>query len=177
MVLVVSKGDYIELRAPYHPGLLHHCRALGGRWKGADTGWVFAPDQEQALRAVCLDVFGLDGREELLQDCVELQVIVDERLVTRRTFVSYNQPLFLLGREIAGRIPKREIARPGRGVRFLQGRPKVDASVEVWRVSVPNGSVFVIRDVPRVTVDRLIACIGDAGTAEIVVPLEAAAAT
>ena len=168
MVLVLAKADRVELRAPYHPTLPHRCRALGGRWQGAETGWVFAPDQEEALRAVCLDVFGLDGREEAPRDMVELRVVVDERAVIRTVFKAFGRPIFLLGRQIAAAVPNRKTARPGRGIRFIRGRPICRPSVDIWQVSVPNGSVFVMCDVPRVTVARLIATIGDAGSAELV---------
>ncbi len=115
MALVVVKDDRVELRAPFHAGLPYRCRALGGRWKGSEVGWVFERDHEDALRVICLDLFGLDGREESLKDAVDLEVTVDERAVSRSVFEVHGRPITLLGREIAAPLPERDLARPGRG--------------------------------------------------------------
>ena len=167
MVLVVVKDDRLELRAPFHPGLSYRCRALGGRWKGVEVGWVFELEKEDALRALCLELFALDGREESLQDTVDLEVTVDERTVVRSVFEGYGRSIAFLGREIIVPLPNRDLARPGRGVKFLKGRPFARRSHEDWHLSVPNGSVFVMRAVPRVTLDRLRASIGDAGSVQV----------
>ena len=167
MVLVIVKDDWLELRAPFHPALSYRGRALGGRWKGAEVGWVFDLDREDALRALCLELFALDGCEESLQDTVDLEVTVDERTVVRTVLERYGRSIAFLGRDIVVPLPNRDVARPGRGVKFLKGRPFARRSHEDWHLSVPNGSVFVIRAVPRVTLDRLRASIGDAGSIEV----------
>lgn len=167
MVLMQVKEDRLELRAPFHEGLPYRCRTLGGLWKGADVGWVFDRDREDALRAVCLELFGLDGREESLQDTIDLEVTVDEHVLQRVVFQACGRPVALLGREIAAPLPRRDVARPGRGVKFLKGRPFCRRSVETYLLSIPNGSVFMMRAVPRVTLDRLVTSIGDAGSVRI----------
>ena len=139
-----------------------------GRWKGPEVGWVFERDHENALRAICVDLFGLDGHEESLKDAVDLEVTVDERAVSRSVFEVHGRLISLLGREIAAPLPGRDVARPGRGVKFLEGQPLCRQSVEIYLLWIPNGSVFVMRDVPRMTLDRLIAGIGDAGSTRVV---------
>ena len=167
MVLVVVKDDRLELRAPFHPALSYRSRALGGRWKGADVGWMFDLDREDALRALCLELFALDGRQESLRDTVDLEVTVDERTVVRSVFEHCGRSIAFLGRDIIVPLPNRDVAQPGRGVKFLKGRPFARRVDENWHLSVPNGSVFVMRGVPRVTLDRLRASIGDAGSVQV----------
>ena len=93
MALVVVKDDRVERRAPFDPGLPYRCRALGGRWKGAEVGWFFERGHEEALHAICVDLFGLDGRAESLKDAVDLEVTVDERAVSRTVFEVHGRPI------------------------------------------------------------------------------------
>lgn len=140
---------------------------MGGRWKGAEVGWVFELVHEEAVRGLCFDLFGVDGREESLRDTVDLEVTVDEHVVQRTIFVAYGQPIAFLGREIAAPLPRRNVARPGRGVKFVKGRPSCQRSVESYLLSIANGSVFTVTAVPRVTLTRFKAAIGDAGAVRV----------
>ena len=89
MVAVLVKTDRLELRAPFHNALPYRSKSLGGRWKGAEVGWVFELVHEEAVRGLCFDLFGVDGREESLRDTVDLEVTVDEHVVQRTVFVAY----------------------------------------------------------------------------------------
>ena len=167
MVLMLVTEDRLELRAPFPAGLPYRCRGLGGRWKGAEVGWVFERQHENAVRLICLDLFGLDGHPESLEDTVDLEVTVDEQVVSRTVFETTGQPIAFLGREIAAPVPRKDVARPGRGVKFLKGRPLCRHSVESYLLSIADGSVFIVRAVPRLTLDCFVRSIGDAGTVRV----------
>ena len=167
MVTIHSGDDRLELRAPFHPALPFRAKQIGGRWRGADTGWIFALEHEDAVRSICSDIWGVDGREETARDAVTLRVEVDERTVVRSVFTAYSQPIYLVGREIADALKSRKTARPGRGIRFLVGRPCCLAHAQVYETYVPDGSVFVIRDVPRMAVPRFEQATGEAGSVQI----------
>ena len=55
MVAVLVKTDRLELRAPFHNALPYRSKSLGGGWKGAEVGWVFALVDEEAVRGLCFD--------------------------------------------------------------------------------------------------------------------------
>ena len=167
MVLVLVKEDRLELRAPFHGGLSYRCRGLGGRWKGVEVGWVFEREHEDAVRVICLDLFGLDGHPESLENTVDLEVTVDEQVVSRTVFETTGRPIAFLGREIAAPLPRKDVARPGRGVKFLKGRPLCRHSVESYLLSIANGSVFTVGAFPRLALDRFVGSIGDAGTVRV----------
>ena len=164
---VTVEDDRLELRAPFHSGLPYRSKSLDGRWKGAEVGWVLELARKEAVRGLCLDLFGLDGREKSLRDTVDLEVTVDEHVLQPTVFVAYGQPIAFLGREIAVPLPRRDVARPGRGVRFVKGRPSRQRSVESYLLSIANGSVFTVMAVPRVTLTRFTAAIGDAGAVRV----------
>jgi hypothetical protein len=168
MAIVKIAPDHLALQAPYHPALPHRCKQIGGRWMGNDYGWSFSLCEEQALRGICLDIWGVDGTPSAFDDTVDLQVTVMEEGPQRQVFEAYEEPVYLVGREIAAALKNRRAARPGRGIKFLIGKPHCFVSPSMWGTSIPNGSVFVIRQVPRSAANRFREAISLAGQLLIV---------
>jgi hypothetical protein len=128
---------------------------------------VFPLEKEDALRRVCLDIWAVDGSPSALDETVDLEVTVDERSPVRAIFVAYQNPIFLVGREVAASLKNLRGARPGRGVKFLKGRPCCVSSSNSWMTIIPNGSVFVVRDVPSGAASRFREVVGDAGHVDL----------
>jgi hypothetical protein len=167
MIILKASATRLELQAPYHPALPGRSRAIGGKWMGSEIGWTFPAAQESAVRALCKDIWAVDGSPEAFETTVDLQVTVDERVPDRRVFLTYEGPIYLVGREIAASLANRKAARPGRGIKFLKGGPRcIDAS-SIWATVIPDGCVFLIRDVPQVAIGRFHEAIGDAGRMEV----------
>jgi hypothetical protein len=166
MVVIRAAATRLELKAPYHPALPFRARQIGGVWLGPAVGWVFPPEQEQALRALCLDIWAVDGAVAAKEDLVDLQITVGESVPFRSVFEAHETPIYLVGREIAASLRNLRGARPGRGIRFLSGKPRCLTSPSTWSTSIPNGAVFVIRDVPRSAIGRFWEAVGDAGHVE-----------
>jgi hypothetical protein len=135
-------------------------------WLGPTTGWVFPLGAEQALRALCQDIWAVDGNIAAMEDMVDLQITVDERVPFRTVFEAHEAPIFLVGREIAASLRNLRGARPGPGVRFLTGKPRCLASPSTWSTSIPDGAEFLIRDVPRCATSRFREAVGGAGHVE-----------
>jgi hypothetical protein len=97
---------------------------------------------------------------------VNLRITVDERVPFRSVFEARETPIYLVGREIAASLRNLRGARPGRGIRFLSGKPRCLASPSTWATSIPDGAVFLIRDVPRGALGRFREAVGRAGHVE-----------
>jgi hypothetical protein len=175
MVVIRANGARLELEAPYHPALPHRARRVGGVWLGLATGWVFPLAAEEALRRLCQDIWAVDGRSTATEDMVDLQITVDERVPFRSVFEAHETPIYLVGREIAASLRNLRGARPGRGIRFLSGKPRCLTSPSTWSTSIPDGAVFVIRDVPRRATGRFWEAVGGAGYVEQSAPRPAKA--
>jgi hypothetical protein len=167
MVTIRIAHGRLELHAPYHPVLPFRSKQIGGKWLGPEVGWVFPLEEEEALRRVCLDIWAVDGSLSDLDEAVDLTITVDERAPVRAIFVAYQSPIFLVGREVAASLKNLRGARPGRGVKFLQGIPRCVPSSNSWMTVIPNGSVFIIRDVPSRAASRFREVVGDAGQVEV----------
>jgi hypothetical protein len=154
MILITTKADRLELRAPFHPLLSPNARALGGRWRGSEVGWAVPVSQEEALRALCLRMWGVDGTPEASSDVVQLRIEVAERDIRFPIWRAHNDSIYLVGREIAASLKNRRGARPGRGVKFLAGGPKCQTEMNDYWTSIANGSVFLVNDTPRMAVNR-----------------------
>ena len=167
MVTIRIAHGRLELSAPYHPVLPFRSRQIGGKWLGSEVGWVFPLEEEDALRRVCLDIWAVDGSPSSSDAIVDLQITVDERTPVRSIFVAYQSPIFLVGREIAASLKNRRGARPGCGVRFLEGRPCCVSSSNSWMTMIPNGSILLVRDVPSVAINRFREAVGEAGRVDV----------
>ena len=167
MVTIRIAHGRLELNAPYHPVLPIRSKQIGGKWLGPDTGWVFPLKEEEALRRVCLDIWAVDGSASCSDKTVDLHVTVDERAPVRSIFVAYQSPIFLVGRELAASLKTLRGARPGRGVKFLAGKPCCVASSNSWMTIIPNGSIFIICDVRPGAVDRFYKAVGEAGQVDV----------
>ncbi|MCB8881253.1 hypothetical protein ACELLULO517_13480 [Acidisoma cellulosilytica] len=167
MLSVKVETTRLELQAPYHPALPLRARAIGGRWMGAGIGWTFPLSAEAALRALCEDIWAVDGSPEASAATVDLQIAVDERAPVRRVFLAYEGPIYLVGREIAASLINRKAARPGRGIRFLEGKPRCVETPSKWSTVIPNGSVFLVRDVPTMAIARFRHALAGAGELDV----------
>jgi hypothetical protein len=168
MVTIRIAPGRLELQAPYHPALPFRSKQIGGKWFGSEIGWVFPLEEEKALRALCFDIWAVDGLPASVEETVDLQITVDERTPVRSVFVAYEKPIYLVGREIAAALKTRRAARPGRGIRFLSGKPRCFVTPSIWMVTIPNGSVFIVRDVPAGAGERFRERVDGAGQVEVI---------
>ena len=168
MVRISPNGSSLTLEAPYHPNFPYRAGQLGGRWNGSTRTWTFPVDRDAALRALCLEIWGLDGSPVPSSDLIALHISVDERRYPRTTFEALEMGVYLGGREIACAVPRRRMARPGRGIDFLQGWPLCAGSEVHWLTVIPNGSQFLINAIPTSVVERVIAQVGENGDVKVI---------
>lgn len=168
MVLIKTNGDRFEITAPFHPELSRQAKRLGGAWRGVDVGWIFGLDHEAELRALCLRLWGVDGSPEAVADLVALRIEVDEQDLRNPIWQAHDEAVYLVGREIAASLRNRRAARPGRGVRFERGKPLCRAELNHFWTSIPNGSVFVLQDTPRMAIEHFEHAVAGHGRVQVV---------
>jgi len=168
MVLITAKAGRLELQAPYHPELSIQAKSLTGRWLGPEIGWAFSLERENALRVLCLRMWGVNGTPEAMADLVTLRIEVAEQDIGYPIWHGYNAPVYLVGREIAASLKNRRAARPGRGVTFLEGKPSCRTELHAYWTTIPNGSVFLLTGTPRMALDPIAAALEQHGRMEIV---------
>lgn len=166
MVQITTNPTHLTLQAPFHPSLSFHAKALNGRWKGQEIGWLFGHEHDAALRALCVRLWGVDGTPEAMAELVDLRITVEQRDIHASVWSAQNEALYLVGREIAASLKNRRAARPGRGVKFLRGQPCCKAELNHYWTSIPDGSVFTIKDVPVMAVAHMQRAVTGHGTIE-----------
>lgn len=165
MAVLSPHADHLTLAAPFHPELSSLARRCQGRWRGKAVGWIFARDQEQALREGCLRLWGVDGRPETMQDHVTLRIEARDQVVEGASpWEAFNDDIWLCGRQIAVRPPRGRIARPGKGIKFLAGLPRLHIMTTHHVIHIERGTVFLMREVPRMTLPWLQAALERHGT-------------
>jgi hypothetical protein len=112
-------------------------------------------------------MWGVDGTPEAFADLMQLRVEVDEQDIRYPIWEGYNNAVYLVGREIAASLKNRRAARPGRGVKFLSGKPNCRTYLNAYWTTVPNGSVFLLKETPRMAVDRIRSALDGHGRMEV----------
>src|ERR1700712_19141 len=168
MVVITASADRLELQAPFHPDLSMHAKALDGRWRGQDVGWIFPHARAEAVRTLCLWMWGVDGTAAALDDLVHLRVQVDEQDLRFPIWRSFNNLVYLVGREIAASLKNRQAAWPGRGIKFLSGQPSCRTETDAYWTTIPNGAVFLLMNTPRMAVERFQSALLGHGQLEVI---------
>ena len=98
---------------------------------------------------------------------MQLRVEVDEQDIRYPIWRGYNNAIYLVGREIAASLKNRRAARPGHGVKFLTGKPNCRTDLNAYWTTIPNGSVFLLKDTPRMAVDQIRSALEGHGRMEV----------
>jgi hypothetical protein len=163
MAILSIEGLQITLDAPYQPELAWQAGRYRGRFNRTRKCWVFDAKWEVELRAMCQQLYGVDGRPETAADVTDVTVTVEEMSVGYPLFRQFNADIYVGGRHVAGVLKSRPIARPGKGIRFLKGEPALDRQGLGWSLSIPSGSQFMMRAVPRMALPFLESCLAGHG--------------
>jgi hypothetical protein len=168
MLQATRDGEFLILRAPFHPAFSGRARLLGGQWSG--KAWVFPCVREREVREVCLGIFGYewDTLSSSKLVCVRVEVTVP---CAGGPFEQCGTGVYLGGREIARAYRVGHRARPGRGVKFLRKAPVRAGSDEFPMTVIPHGAVFEVRDVPPQAAETLCSEVGAYGAVVIVDPV------
>lgn len=141
-------NDRIFCATPFHPSFAGAAKKLGGRWVPESKGWKFDRRDEAAVRALCIRLFGTDGSPESASDVLTIRASAD---------VCESRPdsLWLAGRQVARVLGRDSGAKLGDGVVVLSGSFGSGGSVKNPRITVKDGTVFELRDVPRAMAERV----------------------
>lgn len=137
----------LKLSAPFHPSLAPRCREIGGRWHPETKTWRFDPRDEQRVRNICIEIFGVDPYEP------------PGSLMTVRVPLNGESvgELWLGGRCVAKR-PERDChVVLGDGVVVVDGGfPSSGGSRANPALNPKENTVLEIRDLPPAAADKIL---------------------
>ncbi|MBB2157360.1 hypothetical protein HLH33_13735 [Gluconacetobacter diazotrophicus] len=163
MAILSVDGAQLTLDAPYFPDLTAQASRYRGRFNRTRKCWVFDAKHEEELRAMCLRLYGVDGRPETAADVVDVTVAVEEMSVSYPLFRKFNADIYVGGRHVAGVLKGRPIVRPGKGIRFLKQEPDLLREGLGWWLSIPSGAEFTMRSVARMALPFIESCLAGHG--------------
>lgn len=134
----------IKLESPYHPDLPPRLRNLGGHgWSDAAKAWYLPADVESEIRAICLDIYGIDPLAEQSADLVTVKMDVSGH--------SFGENLWEFGRQLLRRPSRDGAVRSGEGVSIISGGfARSGGSRNNPRIGgADDNTILVIRNVPR----------------------------
>lgn len=141
--------DKIEVRTPYNPQFVSKIKTAGARWNAIDKAWTMHAANIDVAREILRAVYGRDDMPAVDEKLVRVRVTALQNISADRG------PIVLLGRIIASARGRDSGARVGEGVAFTDGKPQSGGSVKNWTTEIPEGSVFVVADVPTTLLGEL----------------------
>lgn len=141
--------DKIEVRTPYNPQFVSKIKTAGARWNAIDKAWTMHAANIDVAREILRAVYGRDDMPAADEKLVRVRVTALQNISADRG------PIVLLGRIIASARGRDSGARVGEGVAFIDGKPQSGGSVKNWTTEIPEGSVFVVADVPTTLLGEL----------------------
>lgn len=145
-VSIQTNGGQMSVVAPYNCKFVAQAKNWGGRWN--PPAWVFRPQEESRVRALCVDLYGEDGHGAV--DTVTLRIEW-----TQSGSIS-QEPIMANGRTIARATGRDSGARMGESIILLSGGFSSGGSVKNWTTTVDAGTVVLVRDFPRACAENLV---------------------
>lgn len=131
---------------PYSPAFVSAAKKRGAKWSPSDKCWVFDAAAEASVRELCREIYGTDGSPtETVTLRVELTTVD-------------GQAIECAGRTLAYRAGRDYPVRIGEGVSCIDGGfPKSGGSMKNPRCNPEEGTVLLVREVPKAKADAVIA--------------------
>ena len=152
----------ISIDTPYNPEFVSRVKQAGGRWNPSTKAWEADERSIETMRGIMRDIY---GRDDTPHELVNIRVIVGEDSISE-----YCAPVILFGKTIAAARGRDSGARVGDGICFKSGRAVSGGSAKNWSTIIPEGSEFIIYDVPKLAVEQKIGWNDNYGTFEIIEP-------
>lgn len=137
---IEMKDGMAYVYTPFNRDFVTAMRAMSGHWDKTAGAWVVDGAFVDAVRERMRQIYGADDRPT---KTVTVKVTAIEEITKLQGGV------VVLGRPIAHAYGRDSGAKTDAGVAFLQGAPISDGSVKNWHTTIPQGSVFLIKDVPE----------------------------
>lgn len=149
-VTIKTVGTQIVTLTPYNKEFVARAKQLGAKWNPADKAWTFDARDEQAVRELCIELFGTDG--SVPANAVDLRINASDYL--------FNGVVEFGGRDVARRESRDSYPRMQHGVVVVEGefnyRGGSTKHPEITREEA-QGVVLEIRDIPADAAARYIA--------------------
>ena len=142
MLTITSTENEVIVRSEYNALFIKAAKRLGGKW--SPHCWHFDIREEEKVLKLCLKIYGTDG---VTTDTVDVRLSFPDDYYTPRG------PIYYLGRTVATAYGRDSGAKTGDGIVIESGGFSSGGSAKNWATTAEDGTVVLIRDLPRLAVE------------------------
>lgn len=138
----------------------------GGVWDPLKRAWYLAARREDEMKEILFKTYGYVG---IPDETVDVKITINENGIVRPTckthFTCFGLPVFsVFGRDSG--------AKESEYVEVLLGSATSGGSAKYWKMIIEPDTTFILKNVPKVSVDKKINFQKNWGTYEILEPLK-----
>lgn len=141
MITVQRNEKTIKVLSPYHPNLPSGAKKIGGKFSAADKGWSFDIRDEERVKNLYMNVYGMWD--------TPTTELVNVRIKVVRDWIEEQSGIFIFGKLIARAFDRDSGAKLGDGVILVNGHAYSGGSRKNWETIIKKDSVIEIKDIPK----------------------------
>lgn len=133
-----KEGNLLSIKAPWNPLFVAELKKLHGKWNPDEKVWIVNDFAHEQLNAAIHKVFGDTNGSAI--ETVKCSVVSE--IKQEKTAITF------LGKVIAAAKDKNTKMHHDDEVIYTIGEPTAGGSKKHWYSIIPQGSEFIIHDVP-----------------------------
>lgn len=133
-----KEGNLLSIKAPWNPLFVAELKKLHGKWNPDEKVWIVNDFAQEQLNAAIHKVFG-DTNGSVIET---IKCFVISEIKQEKTAITF------LGKVIAAAKDKNTKMHHDDEVIYTIGQPTAGGSKKHWYSIVPDGSEFILHDVP-----------------------------
>lgn len=133
-----KEGNLLSIKAPWNPLFVAELKKLHGKWNPDEKVWIVNDFAQEQLNAAIHKVFG-DTNGSVIET---IKCFVISEIKQEKTAITF------LGKVIAAAKDKNTKMHHDDEVIYTIGEPTAGGSKKHWYNIVPDGSEFILHDVP-----------------------------
>ena len=142
------KGDEAYLYTPYNNKFVSAIKGIGGAyWDRDSRAWVIPADMLDQARKIMLRIY---GESDIPTDSEK----VSAELTFNKSVSRIREAITIYGKTICRAYGRDGGGNAGEDVAFIEGKPESGGSVRNWTSDVPQGSIVVLRNVPKMLLNE-----------------------
>lgn len=148
MIKIVQENEkYSLIFTPYNSNFVKEIKVLNAKWNPEKKAWRFPTEAIEAVRTICLRIFGETDIDNSEKVSIKVKVLHD--------LYGHTESVNLFGKTLSHAFGRDSGAKAGQDVYYLEGKPTSGGSAKNWVSIVPENSIILLKNVSKNLIEKI----------------------